>query len=159
MMSDRTQFLDCYQLNSGNVTRSLRAEIGDEIIALMAPLLQSGTRRMLPPMDDYECRITVSGHNLLATICCDQRPCMAMGVAVEAASANVLWEEIEDLFRSLPVVAGKTNAQTSEVRQPSKTPWCVGLLVQATKDEADWMEDFTRCLAWAWVMRATSTTT
>lgn len=154
MMSDRNRVLHCHQLNSGIVTRSLRGDVGDELIALMTPLLESGAHRMLEPMDDYECRITVTGNSLLATICCNQRPCMAAGVASEAASASVLWQEIDDLFQSLSLAATNTKCASPETRQPTATPWCASMIVQATEEEVRWMEDFTRCLAWAWVSRS-----
>lgn len=125
-------------IQTGHTRRSFRSEVAPEIIELVGGWLKSD-HFALPPGGGYECVITRRVSNgLLAEVRNGQGTRLVeIGVANHSAFAAELWEHL----------GGAPDARPHE-------PWCaVSLDAGLMEDPAatEWLGDFERCLAWAWL--------
>ncbi len=152
-------------LTTGHLRRSYREEVGDEALALLAPWLaraiSTGASEPLPvaSLAHFAASATVENGSLLCTVWgppSSQQsaasvhhvaaiPLVTFGVAQRSRQAAVLW----------PLLVALPGTATGLQRPPS--PWCAvslqpGLLLHHTASE--WLGDFERCVAWAWITRA-----
>lgn len=139
-----------YTINTGHTRESPRAEVGEDVLATLAHMLASGNH-VMPGPPGYSCRVTIDGGALLATVSHGQRPCISFGVATDDASADMLWSTLEKHYHEITDMPGIRSADFAVVKRPASTPWCAAITIMATPDEAYWMADFERCLAWAWI--------
>ncbi len=133
-------------LQSGHSRRSMRSEIDDGVIDELAPLLESDGERPMPRIAGRRLRITRSGRTLLATVFAGSAPICTIGVAGRSRGAARLWQALHD---------GAHELATHADDQPA-APWCaarleVGLVMYP--EDATWLGDFERCLAWTWIER------
>ena len=138
-----------YTLNTGHSRNSPRSEVADEVILALAPLLRSGEHDL--PIEGYRAIITIDGGGLLASVFNGPRPCITMAVAPDDAAADAVWGTIEKLYLQIGDMPGFRTADFAAPQRPATTPWCAAFTAVPTAEEAYWIADFERCLAWAWI--------
>ncbi len=85
--------------------------------------------------------MTVDGTAALVTVYREDAPLVTFGVAADQAGAAALW----------PLLG------QSEAPEPSAVPWLAVRLqpgLALYPGDADWLRDFERCWAWAWLNEA-----
>lgn len=142
-----------YTLNTGHTRVSPRAEVADDIIRLLRPLLSPG--RHDTPKEGYFVDVANSpGSAFLFTALRatqqGQVPLLTCAVAAKPEHEEV-WAELEKLYFKITELPGIRSADFKVPRKPEELPWLAALLVHATPEEALWLADFSRCLAWAWL--------
>lgn len=141
-----------YTLSTNHTRVSPRGEVSDDAIAMLAPYLTPGRHRLSPPLDDYEVTTTIDNRSMLATVSAPgDRPCVTFAIAADDDSAGLVWASIESLYLQITDSKGFRAANFESPHQPPTTPWCAAVPILATADEAFWMADFERCLAWAFI--------
>lgn len=140
-------------MTTGHTCDSSRAEVADDVMATLRAWLsaaaQSGKPLPLPePFDAYPASILIDGGSLVATIYSAAssgqpriKPLPLCVIGVSQDQQPALWSLLIELHgqRAAP--------------QPA-APWCaVALLPPLALDQAaaQWLGDFERCLAWAWI--------
>ena len=160
-------YIEHVTLLTGHTRQSPRSEVDDATLALVAPWLDAAvkaghpTRHALPvpALSQYSISTTHVTGALLATVwapigphvqgkpfggACE--PIVTIGVAQRSRHASDMWPlllQIQAL--STPVFAQKPRA-----------PCCVVVLhppLIARSQPLDWLGDFQRCVAWAWITR------
>ena len=141
-------------IDTGHQRDSYRAEVADEVVAMLRPLIVQAKLCLAPiPGSSPECTMlawTDRARGLLCavygppTIPTDGQSCLLtrFWVAPTSLAAVRAWEGV--------VKSGFAAAD----QQPPPAPWCavalgsgLGLHPQA----AHWLGDFERCIAWAWI--------
>lgn len=139
-MSQPHRSLAHYTVTTGHLRQSPRSEVSDDVIAALLPLLVPGEHPM-PAPPGYRLRVTLAGTALAATVltsggaplatvyaCADQP-------ALDAA-LHAVREQLTD-------------------REPALLPPAALVVLHPTialdPGASDWLGDFERCLAWAWI--------
>lgn len=105
----------------------------------------------LPGAHGYHCATTIADDAMLATVFHDRRPLVTFGVATNDAVAEELWPALESQYLQLGDMPGIRAADFAAPARPLHVPWCAAMAIFATPEEALWIADFERCLAWAWI--------
>lgn len=139
-------------LTTGHVRESWRHEISDEALAACRRLLTEmtateGAIAQIPGVGDYCLSGTAAGACLVATIWSGAPSvCIAtIGVAAQSRCGARLWRELHRW--------GQTPVVTDPAHCPAE-PWVAVALEAGLAqhgEAAQWLGDFERCLAWAWV--------
>ncbi len=126
-------------LLTGDSRESPRAEVADHVIDYMRGLLLPGEHD-LPVMGGYRLVVPTCPCGWLGTVQQDRVPIATIGVAANEAEADAIWPALVKVQQAV--------AQVTCQRPPS--PWvCAALL--ASSPAFDWLGDFGRCIAWAWM--------
>lgn len=141
-------------LTTGHVTRSQRGDVTDGTLAAVAPWLQSainsGRQHALPGLPDYAAAVFVQDGGLVVTVYAHQPdigqrlPLVTFGVAQRSRHGEALW--------ALLVANFKAHALAKRPREP----WCAVALHPTLAGDfgaTQWLADFERCVAWAWITR------
>lgn len=140
-----------HTINTGHERDSPRSEVSAAALAAVRPLLRPG-RRPVPGMAGYALAVAADGGALLATVYGPgDRPCVTFGVAADAGAAGPLWAALERQYLALTDLPGLRAADFRAPRPPSGLPWVSAMTILATPDEAGWIADLERCVAWAWI--------
>lgn len=151
-------------LTTGHVRRSPRDEVGDDILGVLHPwlaeMLASGVRQALPvpALSHYSSSAAVEHGGLVCTVWGPAGPHLArrphagevvplitLVVAQRSRQGPDLWALM------LAQYGGQTGLQ-----RPAE-PWCAVAIhptLTLYPDTVEWLGDFERCLAWAWITRA-----
>ena len=137
-----------YTISTGDIRRSPRAEVGDDVIAALASTLATGWHQV-PGFPSHRVRVTIDGAVLLATVHVARRfehplswpddiPLVTFGVAVDQAGLAALRELLHV--------------------QPGADVWAPACLVRiepfvvlGAPRSLEWIGDYERCVAWAWI--------
>jgi len=138
-----------YTLNSGHTRVSPRSEVGPGVVGQLLPLLAAGKHAM-PGPPGYTLQSFREG-GYFATIWRGDRPCISLAVAADESQADAIWPALEKHYLSITELRGIRSADFAAPRRPKSVPWCAACTILATPDEAEWMTDLERCLAWAWI--------
>lgn len=155
-------YINHLTLTTGHKARTSRADVADDVLAVVAPWLQSivntGQKSPLPVpelshfsavayVQDGGLIVTVYGpigpHNRGQPASADI-PLVTFGVAQRSRHSEPLWAMLLANFE-----------HTEGIKQPA-TPWCAVAVHQSIMAHADaigWLADFERCVAWAWITR------
>ena len=141
-------------LTTGHDTRSQRGDVTDVTLAAVAPWLQSaiysGRQHALPGLPDYAAAVFVQDGGLVVTVYAHQPdigqrlPLVTFGVAQRSRHGEALW--------ALLVANFKAHALAKRPREP----WCAVALHPTLAGDfgtTQWLADFERCVAWAWITR------
>jgi len=138
-------------LSTGHARRSPRDEVGDDTLQLLVPWLRkaaaTGERLPLPVAElaQYGLIAMASDGALIATVDAGVGvPLVTIGVAQRSRQAAGLWANLASIFDVPPGLS------------PPRAPWCAVALRPALLDHpqaSEWLGDFERCLAWAWITR------
>lgn len=154
-------YINHITMSTGHIARTSRADVADDTLALLVPWLQSvvASGKIVPlpvePLSHFGAMATVQDGALLCTIFSpagphkagqpytgESWPLVTLGVAQRSRHSNKLW----------PLMAAKFGAR---VIAPAP-PWCaVAVLapLAAYQSASEWLGDFERCIAWAWITR------
>lgn len=147
-------YINHITLSTGHVTRSQRSDVGDDVLATVAPwvaaAVNSGQQHPLPGRPDYAAAVFVQDGGLAVTVYAPQPdigprlPLVTFGVAQRSRQGAGLWALLVANFGAHP-----------SARKPGE-PWCAVALhpaLRADMGAAEWLGDFERCVAWAWITR------
>lgn len=151
----RIRHIEHLTLQTGHQRRSYRDEVGDDIIAMLRPLLErvaAGERVEVPgAVEPRGCTMTGAigrSRSLLLTVsgpAYEGRsetpilpPLATIGIAPDSLASAALWREWR---------GGERDDRTP------RAPWCAvdlwpGLALHP--GAAEWLGDYERCCAWAW---------
>ena len=148
-------YINHITMTTGHVARSYRADVTDATLAALAPWLQaaigSGQQHPLPGLPQYAAAAFVQDGGLVVTVYGSQpatgtrQPLATFGVAQRSRHGEALWALLVANFGA-----------HAKARRPGE-PWCaVALHPTLVLDPAatEWLGDFERCVAWAWLTRA-----
>lgn len=135
-----------YTLNTGHNRVSPRSEVLDEIIEMCQPWLLPGEHH-LPNPGGY--RLVVPGvpAGWLGTVYQADVPICSIGVAANHEESAVIWSALMRMHDKIAYVGG-------DPVEP-QPPWCSVLLI-ASSPSIEWLGDFERCMAWAYLERQCS---
>ncbi|MDO4687083.1 MAG: hypothetical protein Q4A92_11110 [Corynebacterium sp.] len=152
-------------LTTGHNRRSPRAEVSDETLAILHTWLLDACGSPdpvplpAPSLAHYSAHVLRSpdGGGLVLTVYAPwgphiqgqpnkgkTAPLITMGVAQRADEAEQLWRYLVDAFGAHP-----------SAKMPP-VPWCAVSLhepLSVLRDALEWLGDFERCAAWAWITR------
>jgi hypothetical protein len=147
-------YINHITLNTGHNARSQRQAVSDATLAIVAPWLltavNSGQQHPIPNFEDYAISAIVEDGGLVVTVYGRQpdigprMPLVTFGVAQRSRQGEPLWGLLTANFGA-----------HASAKRPAK-PWCaVALHVALLNDlkAAQWLGDFERCCAWAWITR------
>lgn len=159
-----TPYINHVTLSTGNLTRSSRAEVADEVVAVIAPWLidgiAAGTPLPLPvaALSHYRAVvIKTDGGGLVVTVYAPSGPHLpgtpAFGKGLPLVTLGVAQRSRHgaDLWGTLVAQFGCAKG----LRRPTE-PWCAVALhagLAAHREAAHWLGDLERCIAWAWITR------
>ena len=157
-------YINHLTLPTGHKARTSRADVADDVLAIVAPWLQSivGTGQKLPLpvqtlshfaavayVQDGGLVVTVygpSGPQLHGQPASADIPLVTFGVAQRSRHSEPLWAMLLANFE-----------HPAGIKQPG-TPWCAVVMhpsIMAHADAIGWLADFERCVALAWITRNT----
>lgn len=157
-------YLNHITLSTGHARRSDRAEVSGETMARVGPwlavLVESGQPAPLPvsSLADYTGHATVVDGALVVTIsgpaltdgpmAGKAPPLVTLGVAKRSRHGAVLW----------PLMTGPVMPPAKPGIQRPGEPWAAVAIwptLAMHPDALSWLGDLERCIAWAWLERAT----
>ena len=149
-------------LSTGHSRHSPRSEVSDDALSALAPWLDhaviSGQREPLPvpELSHFSAHVTNDQGLLLCTMygpsgphraskpyAGDTIPIVTIGVAQSIRRGQELWALMRTQFGA------------ADIQKPPE-PWCAAAIlpgITAYPGMAEWLGDFERCLAWAWITR------
>jgi hypothetical protein len=138
-------------LQTAHTRRCGRDEISDDALVFCQELITTALINPnkpvpIPNFDGY----FLSGGNepekgLFGTVWCGGNPLVTIIVAVSSENSTQLWQKLHQ-HTTLPA--------KTEPNNPPLVPWVAASLTVSSvlNDEAmEWLGDFERCLAWAWL--------
>ena len=149
-------------ITSGHNARTSRADVADDVLAIVVPWLQSivgaGQKSPLPvpALRHFTAIAYVQDGGLIVTVygpSAPRRPgqpanadipLFTFGVAQRSRHSDPLWAMLLANFE-----------HPAGIKQ-SATPWCAVAVhpsITAHADAIGWLADFERCVAWAWITR------
>lgn len=150
-------------LNTGHLARTSRGDVAPEVTTLLAPWLQglvdTGKAAPLPVpgLSEYSAQALVQDGALVVTIYApvgpyqpgkphggDVLPLVTMGLAHRSRHAAPLWDELCAAMPSRPSVDMPAAPWLAVITHPT---------LAAHRSAAEWLGDFERCIAWAWITR------
>lgn len=155
-------YLNHITLSTGRNARSERSGVDDSVLALLSPWLKkiiNSGQAMPLPVDDlshFSAKAFVQDGGLVVTVYGPSGPhergtpanadipLVTFGVAQRSRHGGDLWTMLLANFKQL-----------DGIKQPS-APWCAVVVhpsAFAHRDALDWLADFERCVAWAWITR------
>jgi hypothetical protein len=142
-------------INTGRLRELSRDEFTDDDITILRPFCQPGAYQ-LPNGPDWAVDVSLFDDvGFLFTVKHSKEPIVICGVAGDDVAADVLWPILECLYLELADQARRSAANLQPPIPPASTPWCAVAVVgpAAIHTAADWLSEFERCLAWAWLDR------
>ena len=155
-------YINHLSLTTGHNARTSRADVADDVLAIVAPWLQSivGTGQKsplpIPTLSHFGAIAYVQDGVLIVTVygpsvphldgqpASTDIPLVTFGVAQRSRHSEPLWAMLMENFEN-----------PAGIKQPG-TPWCavvMHLSIMAYADAIGWLADFERCVAWAWITR------
>lgn len=156
-------YINHITLHTGHLARTQRADVAPEVTALLAPWLQSITNSgqahplPVPELAHISAQAFVQDGGLVVTVSAPVgphvpgkphegavAPLVTLGVAQRSRHGSALWALLTNTFGA---AAG--------LQEPG-APWLALALhpsAAAYTGALDWLGDFERCVAWAWITR------
>lgn len=141
-------------LTTGHARDCYRSEVTDDAIALCAGLIATFAAGKvsepvaIPRVGPYSISGRGGGKCMVASVWSNGPPSelvVSIGVAEHERCGATIWRTLHQVSQLPPA--------TDVERQP-RAPWCGVLLEPAIMhhmDAMEWLGDFERCLAWAWI--------
>jgi len=144
-------------MNTGDTRESARAEVADEIVAALEPLVRAGGGAV-PRLSPYTVAITREAGAAAFTLSHPEYgPLVTCVLCGDDARADYAWEHCEKLYLKIVddlVHAGLPMPESTMQLppRPEDTPWLAVILTGAAlvipTDAMGWAGDFERCMAW-----------
>ena len=147
-------------LDTGHTRRSPRSEVDDGVLPRVQAMLQQALAGERPEVMNG-CTLTAAaeGRCLLGTVwkplgsVSKSVPVVTIGVAEHSRCGGRLWRLMHDVADRTGMPPLATNRT-----KPPQEPWCAARLEIgsiAAVETMEWLGDFERCLAWAFLERHT----
>jgi hypothetical protein len=131
--------LQHYTVETGHCRISPRSEVSEQAVAVLQPLLTTGEHDV-PGMFGYRCRVTVFATVLAATVVARSGAPLITTLVCPDANSLVIARDVLALPHDAKLL-----------------PPCALVRLHPTIVldllAADWLGDFERCIAWAWLYR------
>lgn len=156
-------YINHITLTTGHNARTSRADVSDEVLAVVAPwlagIINSGVLHPLPvpALSHLSARASVEAGSLVVTVFAPagpfvpgsvsrgkDMPLVTFGVAQRSRQGAELWPQLVQAFGA-----------TDKIRRPAE-PWIAVALhdgLVAHINVIGLLGDFERCCAWAWITR------
>lgn len=153
------RYLEHLTIDTGDQRRSHRHEVGDEIVALLRPLLDraaAGERVDVPGDVRPRCVLTgARGRNsaLLVTVSAIDAPAVPLPEHLAGRPVPLVSVGIAPSSRAADEVWSAMTRRDRDDRTPS-APWCAVRIhptLALYPDASAWLGDLERCIAWAWI--------
>lgn len=149
-------------LTTGHTRQSPREEVEDDVLAVLVPWLNElvigGAKRPLPvpPLSHFAANATMHNGAMVCTLWAPagphqpgkparaELPMVTFAVAQSSQQGDDLWRLLLSQFGG-----------PAKLEKPAE-PWCAVVLhpiIAAYRGDVEWMGDFERCVAWAWITR------
>jgi hypothetical protein len=148
-----SRYIHHVTLTTGDTRRSYRSEVADVAIAalhdMLARALETDDRVSIPGREHYGLFARAEGRCMMGQVWSPEPRSMALvvlGVAGISRCGIRLWRLLHET--TLPLA-------TSPEKQP-QAPWVAARLEYGAPHDLpamEWLGDFERCLAWAWLQR------
>ena len=81
-----------------------------------------------------------------------QHPLVTFGVAPLDRDAAMLWQQLCSLYLNVTDQPGFRSVDFQPpATDPPPAPWLAAITLFGSPDEMQWIADFERCFAWAWI--------
>lgn len=156
-------YINHLTLNTGHLARTSRGDVAPHVTAILAPWLQglvnTGKAGPLPVPDlaEYSAQALVQDGSLVVTLYApagpyqpgkphggEVMPLVTLGVAQRSRHAAPLWDALCAAVPSRPKMDMPATPWLAVITYPS---------LPAHRAAAEWLGDFERCIAWAWITR------
>lgn len=157
-VSNPIESLEHITLNTGRSRISYRSEVEDKVIDIMISMidkLQDEDMIQIPDIEEvFTFSIRNQANTLVATVWFpkksgDPRPISSFGVADGCTEPGIkLWKNLHEMAVPNPI---------KMTRACPDGPWCAARLDIGTNmcpAAMEWMGNFERCLAWAWIEKS-----
>jgi len=144
-------------MNTGDTRESARAEVADEIVAALEPLVRAGGGAV-PRLPPYTVAITREEGAAAFTLSHPEYgPLVTCVLCGDDARADYAWKHCEKLYLKIVDDLARAGLPMPESimqlpPQPEQAPWLAVILTGAAlvipNDAMEWAGDFERCLAW-----------
>jgi len=144
-------------MNTGDTRESARAEVADEIVAALEPLVRAGGWAV-PRLPPYTVAITREEGAAAFTLSHPEYgPLVTCVLCGDDARADYAWKHCEKLYLKIVDDLARAGLPMPESimqlpPQPEQAPWLAVILTGAAlvipNDAMEWAGDFERCLAW-----------
>ena len=156
-------YINHITINTGHNARTSRADVADDVLAIVAPWLQSiintGNKTPLPvtELSHFSAVAYVQDGGLVVTVygpsgphkqgqpASADIPLVTFFVAQRSRHSEPLWAMLLANF-----------VHPDGIKQQS-APWCAVVVhpsAIAHRDSLEWLADFERCVAFAWIIRS-----
>lgn len=157
-------YINHYTLNSGHNHKSERSNVDDATLAIVSEWIDKNINADWVPLPanqlaHYSAKIISAEGSLMMTVMGPlgphvpgmpanaKLPLVTFGVAHRSRHSDSIWQAL---------IGAKQGVEFAlNIKQPA-TPW-LGVIVYQTvimhKESLDWLADFERCCAWAWITR------
>lgn len=130
-------------LHTGHARVSPRSEVADHVLTIVAPMLAVGSHVVPGVIGGYTLVVPRCERGWLGTVYQADIPIAMIGVAANEHEADEIWAALTQVYAK-----GRPWYGQPAIRP--QAPWCaVALFIVAPA--FDWLGDFERCLAWAWI--------
>lgn len=142
-----------YTLNTGHTRESPRDEVRDDVLEALHPFTLPG-RHVLPhPLSNFRVVVPQTRYGCMFSVYLGRNvPIVSCGVADTLEAAAEIWPGLEDLYLHITDAGALAGADFAAPREPESLPWLAVVLLGPVVG-FDWLGDFERCLAWAWLVQ------
>lgn len=144
-------------MNTGDARESARAEVADEIVAALEPLVRAGGGAV-PRLPPYTVAITREEGAAAFTLShSEYGPLVTCVLCGDDARADYAWKHCEKLYLKIVDDLARAGLPMPESimqlpPQPGAAPWLAVILTGAAlvipTNAMQWAGDFERCMAW-----------
>lgn len=149
---------------------SYRSEVDDSVIASLQDIIaqmeakgRTGDTMPIPGPPGYSLSGQIGGRCMVVSVWADGPPSellLSIGIAAHERCGAAVWRTLHQVGLPAGSLLPPPNLRsageyrmTDPDHQP-RAPWCAAAMEMAIIDHPDamqWMGDFERCLAWAWL--------
>lgn len=143
-----------YIFNADILLHVPRSEIADGMAELVVDYTvpDSNWRKLPSPLDDYECcSSSIGPGTLLSVVRNGQRNLAVFGVCADVEKSSSMYFALESRYFAFTEEPQNIGLDWACPHIPKNVPWCAVVQLHIDDDEAEWLNDFVRCLAWVFV--------
>lgn len=135
-------------LNTGHVRRSPRAEVADDVIAALMPMIDDIAAGQSVPIEScpgYVLTGAIDGRCAVFTVSYAEAPVATIGASLHSRCGAKLWRSLHESY------AGDL---ATDPDKPPPTPWCAARLeigIALHPDANEWLGDFEKSLGWTFI--------
>lgn len=142
-------YINHITISTGHIARTSRADVGDDVIDLLAPwlnkMINTGVVDPFPVdgMGNYSAKAYTHAGGLFMTVYNGDVPLVTFAVAKRSRQSKPVWDRLLKSFQHI-----------TDIKVPP-VPWCAvavhGTSILVDQEALSWLGDFERCVAWTWI--------